>query len=132
MPDDTPFYRFNRSLVLSPPGVDADFQFVRRTQPLVVPLWMDCTEDVITTVILEQEHVIVELKLRALEDSVGAVFPKEALTRMVVLSGDSIYLTEFPDGRFRLTPFDPDFTDTMEIAEKGMHRYRNALRVLAK
>ena len=88
--------------------------------------------DVITSVALGLKNMIVELKLRALGNSVGAVIPKEALARMNVQSGDSIYLTESPDGGFRLTPTDPDFAEAMEIAEEGMRRYRNALRELAK
>jgi len=73
-----------------------------------------------------------ELKLRALGNSVGAVIPKEDLARMNVQSGDSLYLTESPDGGFRLTPTDPEFAEALEIAEEGMRRYRSALRELAK
>ena len=85
-----------------------------------------------TFVSLELSNMTVELKLRALGNSVGAVILKEALARMNVQSGDSLYLTESPDGGFRLTPADPNFAEAMEIAEEGMRQYRNALRELAK
>lgn len=74
----------------------------------------------------------VELKLRALGNSVGAVIPKEALARMNAQKGDTLYLTETTDGGFRLTAGNPEFAKTMAVAEEGMRRYRNALRELAK
>jgi putative addiction module antidote len=76
--------------------------------------------------------MIVELKLRALGNSVGAVIPKEALAKMNAQKGDTLYLTETTDGGFRLTAGNPEFAETMAIAEEGMRRYRNALRELAK
>ena len=74
----------------------------------------------------------IELKLRPLGNSVGAVFPKEALSRMNAKEGDTLYLTEAPGGDFRVTHGDAKFAETMAIAEAGMKRYRNALRELAK
>lgn len=35
-------------------------------------------------------------------------------------------------GGFRLTSYDPDFAETMEVAESFLARYKNALRDLAK
>jgi putative addiction module antidote len=72
------------------------------------------------------------LKLRQLGNSVGAIIPKEALARLNAQEGDTLYLTESNDGAFRLTAHDPEFAETMAIAEEGMRRYRNALRELAK
>ena len=76
--------------------------------------------------------MIVELKLRQVGNSIGTVIPKEALARLNVDQGDTLYLTETTDGGFRLTANDPEFAETMSIAEEGMRRYRNALRELAK
>lgn len=72
-----------------------------------------------------------ELKLRKVGNSLGAVFSKEALARFNAKEGDSLYLTEAPDG-FRITAGDPNFGKQMESAEKIMRRYRNTLRELAK
>ena len=72
-----------------------------------------------------------ELKIRRVGNSLGVVLPKEALNRLNVQAGDQLYITEAPDG-FRLTAADPEFARQMEIAEKGMKRYRNALRELAR
>jgi putative addiction module antidote len=73
----------------------------------------------------------IELKVRRVGNSLGVVLPKEALTRLNVEEGDEIYITEAPDG-FRITAADPEFAKQMKLAEKGMKRYRNALRALAK
>ncbi len=72
-----------------------------------------------------------ELKLRPHGNSVGAIFPKEVLARLNAKEGDTLFLTEAPDG-FRITAADPNFKNEMESAEKIMRRYRNTLRELAK
>jgi putative addiction module antidote len=72
-----------------------------------------------------------ELKVRRVGNSLGVVFPKEALARLNVEDGDQLYITEAPEG-FRLTAADPEFAKQMKIAEKGMKRFRNTLRALAK
>jgi len=74
---------------------------------------------------------MLKLKLITIGTSVGVILPKEALARLKVDKGDSIFLTEERDG-FRITPFDPQFEKTMESARKVMKRRRNALRELAK
>ena len=74
---------------------------------------------------------MITLKLTQLGNSVGAVFPKEALAKLRVGKGDTLYLTEAPDG-FRITPFDPEFETQMSVARKVMREQRNVLRQLAK
>ena len=73
----------------------------------------------------------IALKLTRIGNSLGAVVPKEALARLKLGAGDTIYLTESPDG-FRLTPYSPHFAAQMEAARRVMKRRRNALRELAK
>ena len=51
---------------------------------------------------------------------------------MKVREGATLYLTEAPDSSLRVTPGQEDFDKMMSIATKGMERYRNALRELAK
>jgi putative addiction module antidote len=71
------------------------------------------------------------LKLTRIGNSVGMVLPKDALARLSVDAGDTLYLTESPDG-FRLTPYDPEFASQFSAAERIMKRRRAALRELAK
>ena len=54
------------------------------------------------------------------------------MARLKVKKGDSVYLTEAPDGGYRLTPYNPDFERQMGLAEEIMHEDRDILRALAK
>ena len=71
------------------------------------------------------------LKLTQIGNSVGVVLPKEALASLKLEKGDSIYLTESPEG-FRITAYDPEFERQMSVAEDIMKQRRNVLRELAK
>jgi putative addiction module antidote len=72
-----------------------------------------------------------KLKLTTIGNSAGVVLPKEVLARLKLDKGDSVYLTEAPDG-YRLTPYDPEFEQQMETARKIMKRRRAVLRELAR
>jgi len=74
---------------------------------------------------------MIEVKLRRIGNSLGAVFPRAALERLNLHEGERIFLTETPDG-YRITPFDPEFARQMEIAEEGMAAFRNTLRALSQ
>jgi len=71
------------------------------------------------------------LKVREVGNSLGLILPTEITQKLRVGAGDKLFVTETPDG-IKLTPYDPDFAETMEVAEGVMRRYRNALRKLAK
>ncbi len=71
------------------------------------------------------------LTLKKIGNSVGAIFPQELLAKLNVRLGDTLHVTDTPDG-VRLTPYDPAFEEQMEVARKVMRRNRNALRELAK
>jgi putative addiction module antidote len=77
------------------------------------------------------EGAMVKLKLTTIGTSTGVVLPKEVLSRLKLEKGDTLYLTEAPDG-YRITPYNPDFEDKMAKAEDIIGRYRNTLRVLAR
>lgn len=49
-----------------------------------------------------------------------------------VQQGDTLFLTDAPDGSLRITPYNPDFKRQMALAEQLMHDDREILRVLAK
>ncbi|TCZ60856.1 AbrB/MazE/SpoVT family DNA-binding domain-containing protein [Roseicella aquatilis] len=71
------------------------------------------------------------LKLRPFGNSVGVVLPKEVLTRLKVGEGDTLYVTETPDG-VQLTPLDPALQEQLRVGREVMKKYRNVLRELAK
>lgn len=74
---------------------------------------------------------MIPLKLTTIGNSLGFVLPKEAQARLRVGKGDTVFLTESPDG-YRLTPYDPTFESQMSEARQIMRRRRDALRELAK
>jgi putative addiction module antidote len=74
---------------------------------------------------------MITLKARSVGNSTGVTLPKEVTDRLKIKNGDTLYLTESPDG-YRLTAYDPEFASQMEVAEKIMRRYKDALRQLAK
>jgi putative addiction module antidote len=78
--------------------------------------------------------MVLELKLRKIGNSVGVVLPKEALARLNVSEGDTLTLTDAPEGGLR-TPAAAgreQFARQMKAAESVIRRYRNTLRELAK
>jgi len=71
------------------------------------------------------------LKLTQIGNSVGVVLPKELLARLKLEKGDTVFLTESPDG-YRITPHDPAFEEQMKIGRQLMKERRAVLRELAK
>jgi putative addiction module antidote len=74
---------------------------------------------------------VVALKISRVGNSAALLLPKEALAKLRVEQGDTVYLTEAPDG-YRITKFDPDFERQMKHAHRVMRKYKNTLRALAK
>ncbi len=75
---------------------------------------------------------MIDLKIRKIGNASGVILPREVLNRMHIKEGDHVYLTQAPDGSYRLTPYDPEFEKQMALGKKTMSRYRNTLRELAK
>ena len=71
------------------------------------------------------------LKLTQIGNSVGVILPKEVLVRLKLGKGDTVYLTENPDG-VTLTPNDPTFEEQINVTRTIMKKRRNVLRELAK
>ena len=76
--------------------------------------------------------MITKTKIRKIGNSYGIILSKEALQTLRVQEGDAVYLTEAPESSLRITGGDPGFEEKMKIARKGMLRYLNTLRELAK
>jgi putative addiction module antidote len=78
-----------------------------------------------------ERSTMANLKLRKIGNSYGLILPKEMLDRLKVKEGDTVYAHDIPDG-VQLTVADPGFEAGMKALERGMRKYRNALRELAK
>ena len=75
---------------------------------------------------------MIALKLTQIGNSVGAVFPKEALVKLGVEKGDVVYLTEAPSGELRLSALNPEVAEEVALGEAFMDEYRDTFRALAK
>jgi putative addiction module antidote len=71
-------------------------------------------------------------KVTTVGASAGFILPKEVMARLKIKKGDKLFLTESPDGGYRLTSYDPEFERQMRLAEDIMHDDKDILRALAK
>jgi putative addiction module antidote len=72
-----------------------------------------------------------QLTVKKRGNSLSVIIPKEIATQLNIEDGDSIYLTQTPNG-YELSVTDPDFAKKMDIARQGIKKYRNALINLAQ
>lgn len=72
-----------------------------------------------------------QVKITSVGNSAGIVLPKELLEKMRVSKGDTLTVTETPDG-IQLSAYDPEFQRQMELAEGIMREDRDVLRKLAQ
>lgn len=74
---------------------------------------------------------MVKLKVTTVGSSTGVVLPKEVLARLKIAKGDTVFLTEAPDG-YRITAYDPDFERQMNLVHQVIRERRHVLKELAK
>ncbi len=72
-----------------------------------------------------------KLKLRKVGNSLATTWPREILNRLNVKEGDLLHVVETPHGVL-ITPYDPNFEKTMDVARRVMARDRDSLKALAK
>lgn len=71
------------------------------------------------------------LKLTQIGNSVGVILPKEVLARLKLEKGDTVFMTETPDG-CALTPYDPSLEEQLEAGRDFMREFRDTFHQLAK
>ena len=71
------------------------------------------------------------VKIQKVGESLVITLPEEVLQQLNVGEGDSLFLTETPDG-IQLNRCNPEFDKAMEVYRKGSEKYKNALRELAQ
>lgn len=72
------------------------------------------------------------LKLTQVGNSVGVLLPKEALAKLGVQKGDTLYLVDAPGGDMRLSAYSPGVAEEIALGEEFMDEYRDTFRALAK
>jgi len=70
------------------------------------------------------------LKITTVGNSAGIILPKEILERLRVSKGDELFLVEEPDG-YKITPYNREFAEQMNMAENIMREDKDVLRALA-
>ncbi len=73
----------------------------------------------------------ITLNVKKRGNSLSVIIPKEMAAEMNIEDGDTLFVTKTPSG-YEISPYDPNFAKKMEIARRGMKKYRNALIELAK
>jgi putative addiction module antidote len=71
------------------------------------------------------------LKITQIGNSLGVILPKEVLARLKLEKGDTVHLTESPDGVL-VTPYDPALDEQLRLGREFMQEYRDTFRQLAK
>ena len=71
------------------------------------------------------------LKLTQIGNSVGLILPKEILARLKLEKGDTVFVTETPDG-VAMTPYDPTLEEQIEAGRAFMRDFRDTFHELAK
>ncbi|HEU5342496.1 AbrB/MazE/SpoVT family DNA-binding domain-containing protein [Edaphobacter sp.] len=71
------------------------------------------------------------VKITAIGNSVGIEPPREVLNRLHVEKGDTLFVTDTPDG-VRLFPYNVTFAQKLEALEQIMRENRDVLKKLAE
>lgn len=71
------------------------------------------------------------LKLIQIGNSVGVILPKEVLANLKLEQGESIFLTETPEG-YVVTPYDPALEEQVTAGRDFMREFRDSFHALAK
>lgn len=69
--------------------------------------------------------------IRNIGNSQGMTIPKSMLDKLHIHSGDKVHLIETENG-ILISPYDPEFEESMKYYEEGANKYRNAMRELSK
>jgi putative addiction module antidote len=80
---------------------------------------------------MNKHTTLATLKVTTVGNSVGVTLPKEVLAKLRVGKGDTLCVTETPDG-ILLTPYSAEFAEIMEAAEVIMRENRDTLKALAQ
>jgi putative addiction module antidote len=73
-----------------------------------------------------------KIEIKKIGNSDGLLLPRELMQRLDLKRGQQLHISELAGGGFQALPYDPDFEQTMEIADEVMDKYRDTLAALAK
>ena len=71
------------------------------------------------------------LKITQIGNSLGLILPREILARLKLEKGDTVHITESPNGLV-VTPYDPAMEEQLKLGREFMREYRDTFHQLAK
>jgi putative addiction module antidote len=71
------------------------------------------------------------VKITTIGNSVGVILPKEVLNRLHLEKGDTLFVTESPEG-IHLSPYSTELARKLEAFEHVMRENRDVLKKLAE
>ncbi len=77
------------------------------------------------------DDLLMKIKVTTVGNSTGITLPKEVLNKLGVAKGDNLYLYETEDG-YKITSYNEDLINELELAKEIMREDKELLRVLAK
>lgn len=72
------------------------------------------------------------IEIKKIGNSDGVILPRELMQRLDLKRGQFLHVIELPGGGFQAIPYDPDFEETLKIADEVMDEYKDTLAALAK
>ncbi len=73
-----------------------------------------------------------KIEIKKIGNSDGVILPREVMERFDLKRGQQLHLIELAGGGFQAMPYDPDFEETLKIADRVMDEYKDTLAALAK
>ena len=73
-----------------------------------------------------------KIEIKKIGNSDGFILPRELMQRLDLKRGQQLHVIELAGGGLQLLPYDPDFAETMQVADEIMDEYRDTLTALAK
>jgi putative addiction module antidote len=73
-----------------------------------------------------------KLEIKKIGNSTGLILPKELLAELNLTQGDWVHISRTPDHGLRISRYDPDHEQALEVAREVMKEYRDTFKALAK
>jgi putative addiction module antidote len=80
----------------------------------------------------EAAVMTLKIEIKKIGNSDGVILPREVMERFDLKRGQQLHLIELAGGGFQAMPYDPDFEETLKIADRVMDEYKDTLAALAK
>ena len=73
-----------------------------------------------------------KLEIKKIGNSTGLILPKDLIADLDLAQGDWVYVSRTPDRGPKISRYDPDHQEAMDIARDVMREYRDTFKALAK